>query len=104
MRSIAFILCLILPALASAACPKGTEETLNAAGIPNCITVAPKESPKLPALETCPVGSSRYSDYNGQTVCRRIDTGQEFMNFTGSCPLGTFPAVDVGGNRVCQKR
>ena len=102
MRRAFVLLWLISPATVWAECPKGTEETFNAAGVPNCISVA-REAPKPPAPETCPIGSARYSDYNGQVVCRRLDTRQEFMNFTGSCPLGTFPTNDVSGNRVCQK-
>ena len=95
---------LMLPSVAFGACPKGTEEVVGANGLPNCITVAPKESPKAPSFETCPVGSARYSDFNGQIVCKRVDSGQEIMNFQVSCPIGTFPTTDVGGNRVCQKR
>lgn len=94
----------LLPSLAFAACPPGTENVIGSNGLPNCISATPKDTPKAPRFETCPVGSVRYADFDGKTVCRRLDTGQELMNFQVSCPLGTFPATDVGGNRVCQKR
>ena len=95
---------LMLPGVAFGACPKGTAEVVDASGLPNCISVTPKESPKAPSLETCPVGSVRYSDFNGKAVCRNVGSGQEIMNFQVSCPLGTFPTTDVSGTRVCQKR
>lgn len=107
MRSTLIALCLFLPVSAFAACPKGTAETLNAAGVPNCISVTPPAAaaakPAAPRQD-CPAGSASYSQFFGDTVCKRLDTGKEFMNQGVGCPLGTFPTTDIGGNRICQKQ
>ena len=104
MRCALFAFCIVLPAAAWAECPKGTEQTLNDAGVPNCITVAPRAAPAPPASQlSCPSGSTRYSEFNGETVCKRLDTGQEFFNQTVGCPIGTFPAIDVSGSRICRR-
>lgn len=104
MRRILLAICLTVPSTVWAECPKGTEQSVNAAGVPNCITVVPRATPAAPAPpQTCPPGSSANSVFNGETVCRRIDTGREFFNPSVSCPIGTFPGYDASGSRACQR-
>jgi len=104
MRYIIVAVCLFASFPAGAECPKGTEQTVNEAGVPNCITVVPKPLPPAAVSpQSCPAGSVRFSESNGETVCRQIDTGRQFLNQNVSCPLGTFPTLDLSGNRVCQR-
>ncbi len=104
MRRLLLVVAFFLPTTAWAECPAGTQQMVNAAGEKFCISISKDEArPKEASPQSCPAGSARSSEFNGDTVCRRLDSGQQFQNMQVGCPLGTRPAVDRSGNRVCEQ-